>query len=375
MANITRGHTFSSGDLVTADKLHNLVDSASIANIAEAALADGSHIITSGTTAPSPATAGIVWWDTTTTEADGYGILKIYDGSRWQSVAKNVEQVFTNTSDDPLTSGDVVILDIGADRSVTTTTTPASTDFFGIMATSSSGSGDTTAGNDGRVVRSGLMIVNTTGDVTRGDYLGTSDTVKLAKSLGASPSAGAFGRAVANPNSIEGKWLVALSGKPSQPMGTSYPVSITNSFGSSFSQAFSRIDSSSSGNTIAFVSFTVTPVTSKPFIIDIDGRVFKSGSSTSTSTYALGQLFLREDWVLGGDPGTQIGGSLLQDAQGGSVAVGSSGSGNELYLNGRIVVPNTDTITRNFVITDAGSDSTGTLYFRGRFQVVQWTVA
>jgi hypothetical protein len=211
MANITRGHTFSSGDLVTATKLHNLVDDASVANIAEAALADGSHIITSSTTAPAAATAGHAWWDTSGPEADGYGILKIHDGTRWQSVAKNVEQYYFNRSGGDLTYGDLVIFDTSTARSVTTTTSAGSTKVAGVIASAADGLAVVADDSEGRVVRSGLVMVKTTGTVTLGDYLGTSDTVKLAKSLGSSQVAGAFGIAVKDTGTTD-QWLVALSG-------------------------------------------------------------------------------------------------------------------------------------------------------------------
>ena len=211
MANLTRGHTFSSGDLVTATKLHNLVDSASVANIAEAALADGSHIITSSTTAPAAATAGHAWWDTSSPEADGYGILKIHDGTRWQSVAKNVEQYYFNRSGATLDYGDLVIFDTSEARSVTTTTSAGSAKVAGVIASGLDGSTEVGDDSEGRVVRSGLVMVKTTGTVTLGDYLGTSDTVKLAKSLGSSQVAGAFGIAVKDTGTLD-QWLVALSG-------------------------------------------------------------------------------------------------------------------------------------------------------------------
>jgi len=213
MANLTRGHTFSSGDLVTATKLHNLVDSASVANIAEAALADGSHIITSSTTAPAAATAGHAWWDTSSPEADGYGILKIHDGTRWQSVAKNVEQYYFNRSGATLDYGDLVIFDTSEARSVTTTTSAGSAKVAGVIASGLDGSTEVGNDSEGRVVRSGLAVVNIKAGetVAIGDYLGTSDTVKLAKSLGSSQVAGAFGIAVKDTGTLN-QWLVALSG-------------------------------------------------------------------------------------------------------------------------------------------------------------------
>ena len=62
MANITRGFTFSSGDLVTAAKLHSLVDSASVSGVTQAAMSSGSNLITSGGTAPGSPAVGQAWW-------------------------------------------------------------------------------------------------------------------------------------------------------------------------------------------------------------------------------------------------------------------------------------------------------------------------
>ena len=225
MANITRGFTFSSGDLVTAAKLHSLVDSASVSGVTQAAMSSGSNLITSGGTAPGSPAVGQAWWDTSTTEADGNGILKIYDGTRWQSASKNQEQALTNRSGESLTHGDVVVLNTSADNSVTTTTTEASTDFLGIAATGTDGASTIGDQSEGRFVQSGLVVVNTTGTVARGDYLGTSGTVKLAKSLGASPVKGAFGRAIKN--TATDKWLVLMSGETLKPMGVGEPVELT----------------------------------------------------------------------------------------------------------------------------------------------------
>lgn len=210
MANISKGLTFSSGDLVTAVKLNDLVDDASISDITEGAFAAGSHIITSSTTAPAGATSGHAWWDTTSPEADGYGILKIHDGNRWQSVAKNVEQYYWNKSGGVLTYGDLVIFNTGVDRSVTTTTSAGNTLVAGVVASGTDGSGTVADNAEGRVVRCGLVVVTTNGTVTRGDYLGASATAKEAYSLGSSPTVGAFGIAVEN--TTTNKWLVAMSG-------------------------------------------------------------------------------------------------------------------------------------------------------------------
>ena len=214
MANISKGLTFSSGDLVTAVKLNDLVDDASISDITEGAFAAGSHIITSSTTAPAGATAGHAWWDTTAAEAEGYGILKIHDGNRWQSVAKNVEQYYTNKSGGVLTYGDLVVFDTSGDpadaQAVTTTTSAGNTLVAGVVASGTDGSGTVADNAEGRVVRCGLVVVTTNGSVDRGHYLGASATAKEAYSLGSSPTVGAFGVAVKN--TATNKWLVAMSG-------------------------------------------------------------------------------------------------------------------------------------------------------------------
>lgn len=346
MANITRGFTFSSGDLVTAAKLHSLVDSASISGLTQAALASSSNLITSGGTAPGSPAVGQAWWDTSTTEADGNGILKIYDGTRWQSASKNQEQALTNRSGGSLTHGDVVVLDTSADNSVTTTTTEASTDFLGIAATGTDGASTIGDQSEGRFVQSGLVVVNTTGTVARGDYLGTSGTVKLAKSLGASPAKGAFGRAIKN--TATDKWLVLMSGEVSKLSDTAYMEVLAednNTTGTSYAE-FSNTN---------VVTLTVTPNKPQPFSIKVNSFIHSNDS--------FGQDITNFSAVI------KEGSTTLHTIASGLTLPNNS----EWPIPADVVIANTGTASRTITLTLNGSNADGGVYY-GHVQAVQWKV-
>lgn len=350
MANITRGFTFSSGDLVTAAKLHSLVDSASISGLTQAALASSSNLITSGGTAPGSPAVGQAWWDTSTTEADGNGILKIYDGTRWQSASKNQEQSLINRSGGSLTHGDVVVLDTSADNSVTTTTTEASTDFLGIAATGTDGASTIGDQSEGRFVQSGLVVVNTTGTVARGDYLGTSGTVKLAKSLGASPAKGAFGRAIKN--TATDKWLVLMSGDVDTRGDTAITViGETDETNKSVTYTSSGIGSS-------LTDVSVTPTVAAPFMLYINGF-----------------LDTNDDLIMSA--------TIRETTDGGTTAIKTLFTGFDTDQNGRsgpvpfvnqMLISNTATTTRTFALYLDLTTSVGSGTYFGQMQAVQWRV-
>mgnify|MGYP001494764133 CR=1 FL=1 len=378
MANITRGFTFSSGDLVTAAKLHSLVDSASVSGVTQAAMSSGSNLITSGGTAPGSPAVGQAWWDTSTTEADGNGILKIYDGTRWQSASKNQEQALTNRSGESLTHGDVVVLNTSADNSVTTTTTEASTDFLGIAATGTDGASTIGDQSEGRFVQSGLVVVNTTGTVARGDYLGTSGTVKLAKSLGASPVKGAFGRAIKN--TATDKWLVLMSGETLKPMGVGEPVELTttakrmldasditdqdlgysaNNF-AVVGTIGSYDPSTGSGESEVWLDILVTPQFAEPIHLRIEGDLTLANINNSSQVDNL-RMFEYSSTSLATtkaelrDHGTDLIGSgatpLIRFTQEAAVDYTAGVKVNRTY-----VIPNTATTDRHFKILYAGGN-------------------
>ena len=366
MANITRGFTFSSGDLVTAAKLHSLVDSASISGVTQAALASSSNLITSGGTAPGSPAVGQAWWDTSTTEADGNGILKIYDGTRWQSASKNQEQALTNRSGGSLTHGDVVVLDTSADNSVTTTTTEASTDFLGIAATGTDGASTIGDQSEGRFVQSGLVVVNTTGTVARGDYLGTSGTVKLAKSLGASPAKGAFGRAIKN--TATDKWLVLMSGEVSKLSDTAYPVSFSNT--THRSSELSIPVNNGTASDVTADSFTISGVPlAQPFVIDLSGFV---EVSQTLSAVDVENIRLKE--------GSTTIGTLVPGSVFGFTTTGQPKTSAVYPFSGSIYVDNAVTTDRTFdlvvdeVETTGGSIGSMDYFIITNVNAVQWKV-
>lgn len=101
--------------------------------------------------------------------------------------AGSVVAFYTNSSGVALIAGDVVIVNSGADQSITTTTTAQSTVTVGVVAD------DIAAGAIGPVLTQGIAaLVNTTASVTRGRYAETSTTTKKATE-NATRRTGSFG--------------------------------------------------------------------------------------------------------------------------------------------------------------------------------------
>lgn len=101
--------------------------------------------------------------------------------------AGSVTAFYTNSSGVALIAGDVVIVNSGADQSITTTISAASTVPVGIVQD------DIAAGAIGPVLTQGIAaLVNTTASVTRGRYAETSTTAKKATE-NSTRRAGSFG--------------------------------------------------------------------------------------------------------------------------------------------------------------------------------------
>lgn len=137
----------------------------------------------------------------------------------------SVEPDLTNKSGGSVVAGDVVIQSTGTASSFTTTTTANATNVIGVVMES--------IANDasGRVARHGVVTVNVTGSVAIGDYLTTSTTVKLAKSVGSSLTIGSFAIAL---TADSGGTCTALlrfpahSGSGADPSGTYGPNLVMN---------------------------------------------------------------------------------------------------------------------------------------------------
>lgn len=81
-AAITKGKTFASTETVTNDKLHALVDNATIANIDQTNMAANYGTVI--TSASQPSDTDALWLDTSGTK-----VLKYHDGSSWTAVSQS----------------------------------------------------------------------------------------------------------------------------------------------------------------------------------------------------------------------------------------------------------------------------------------------
>lgn len=99
---------------------------------------------------------------------------------------RQAEPQLTNKSGAGVIAGDLVKVDMANDSSFTTTTTASQSAVFGVAM-------ETIANNaTGRVRLIGKVTINITGTVTRGDYLESSTSAKLAKSAGTGKTSATF---------------------------------------------------------------------------------------------------------------------------------------------------------------------------------------
>lgn len=177
------GKYFGSNEQLTAAKLHQIIESASITGFDQTNMASGAGLVISSATSPSDTDA--LWFDT------NLNLLRFYNGTVWSPVSGG--EVVTNKSGGSLARGDVVIWDVTNDLSVTTTSRTLDVWFAGIAA-------GTIANNaSGVIITSGLFVVNLINSITNDGtsrYLGTTTTPKKAvATLTTNPSSlGHWGR-------------------------------------------------------------------------------------------------------------------------------------------------------------------------------------
>ena len=169
---IQSGYSFAGGEEVTSTKLHQIIEGPNspsdttltiVTGFDQTNMASGAGLCIAGTAAPSDTDA--IWYDTT------LGLLRIYDGTNWQPVGQGV--VLNNASGASVAAGDVVIVSTGTDSSFTTTTSANSALYLGVAA-------ETIASSASGVIRThGRTTVNLVSAGTRGQWVGTSTTVKL----------------------------------------------------------------------------------------------------------------------------------------------------------------------------------------------------
>ena len=168
MATLSKGHTFSGGETVTAQKLNDLVDSATISNIvnadinASAAIALSKLATGALPTAITVASANLV--DGTIVNAD-------INASAAIAATKLASDSITNTQikSDAASAGSKIAPDFGAQNVVTTGTLGAGATTVGTLAAAATTlSGALTLGNNNIVAGTGA-----------GTKIGTATTQKL----------------------------------------------------------------------------------------------------------------------------------------------------------------------------------------------------
>ena len=188
MANLNKGTTFVSGGEVTAAKLNDMVDNATITDITATDLASNNAMVTIGT---APANkAGNLYFDNGSNSTFGAknGELLVYSGGMFHSAAENVETIMTFLSTESPVVGSVMTLDTTTNDQVKMSSVANDTSVVGVVAETSS--------TKARVVRTGYAKVKCNASLTdsnRGNYLVASGTAGEATTASIVQK-GAFGR-------------------------------------------------------------------------------------------------------------------------------------------------------------------------------------
>src|SRR3990167_2484646 len=114
-ATLSRGKTFTASEQVTAAKLHQLIDSGTIANIDRTNFDTVTRPITQSSSAPTSPITGELWWDT------GSSCVRVYNGTNWVG-CQNIA-LLTNKSGGGHVAGDTCIVNTGTASAVSNTTT------------------------------------------------------------------------------------------------------------------------------------------------------------------------------------------------------------------------------------------------------------
>lgn len=175
MADFTPGYTFQTADLVTAQKLNDLIANAEPSNLDRTDFSATSRIVTVGATAPSAPQTGEPWYST----AEAQPLW--YTGTSFRAAD---ELLLTATVG--MNAGYVAVFDSANDLSATTTTTVGDIRWAGVVRE------DVNATDECRLARTGIVPVMTDGNgVARGEYLKASGTAGQATAV-ATADPGAF---------------------------------------------------------------------------------------------------------------------------------------------------------------------------------------
>ena len=342
MANLNKGTTFVSGGEVTAAKLNDMVDNATITDITATDLASNNAMVTIGT---APANkAGNLYFDNGSNSTFGAknGELLVYSGGMFHSAAENVETVMTFLSTESPVVGSVMTLDTTTNDQVKMSSVANDTSVVGVVAETSS--------TKARVVRTGYAKVKCNGSLTdanRGNYLVASATAGQATTASVI-EAGTFGR-VMSIDLSDDTIAYAMIFPATQPSGTAY-MEVLAEDNNTAGTAYTSLSSNPNA-----VTLTVTPNKPQPFSVKVNAfiRNTDAGSSVLNDFSAI----IKEGST-----------TLHTIVSGQTVNFGRS-----QQVTADVVIANTDTASRTITLTLGGSVNDGATYY-GHVQAVQWKV-
>lgn len=342
MANLNKGTTFVSGGEVTAAKLNDMVDNATITDITATDLASNNAMVTIGT---APANkAGNLYFDNGSNSTFGAknGELLVYSGGMFHSAAENVETVMTFLSTESPVVGSVMTLDTTTNDQVKMSSVANDTSVVGVVAETSS--------TKARVVRTGYAKVKCNASLTdanRGNYLVASATAGQATTASVI-EAGTFGR-IMSIDLSDDTIAYAMIFPATQPSGTAY-MEVLAEDNNTAGTAYTSLSSNPNA-----VTLTVTPNKPQPFSIKVNAFIRNTDAGAS----------VLDDFSASIKEGST---TLHTIVSGQSVNFGRS-----QQVTADVVIANTDTASRTITLTLGGSVNDGATYY-GHVQAVQWKV-
>ena len=361
MANLNKGTTFVSGGEVTAAKLNDMVDNATITDITATDLASNNAMVTIGT---APANkAGNLYFDNGSNSTFGAknGELLVYSGGMFHSAAENVETVMTFLSTESPVVGSVMTLDTTTNDQVKMSSVANDTSVVGVVAETSS--------TKARVVRTGYAKVKCNASLTdanRGNYLVASATAGQATTASVI-EAGTFGR-IMSIDLSDDTIAYAMIFPATQPSGTAYPVSFSNT--THRSSQLSITASNGTASDVTADSFTISGVPlAQPYVIDLSGFVEVSDTLSGVDVE---NIRLKE--------GSTTIGTLVPGSVFGFTTTGQPKTSAVYPFSGSIYVDNAVTTDRTFdlvvdeVEVTPGSIGTMNYFLTTNVNAVQWKV-
>lgn len=336
MATVSKGYTFGATEQVTNTKLHTLVDSATVTNIVSTDMASSAKVVFVGASAPASPTEGQPWFDTS--PGNNQGILRIYDGAQFRSVAAGF--LGRNNGVSTIAQGAPVKVDTAAahatDGRVDVLETTAKTDaVVGVALT------DITAGSTGPIIETGKLT--NLRKVSAGDA-GIGDPVLPSATAGFATAANAPGFGPLRGGDF-GVWTNTIASGVTVGQALIFPQNRGSSYyllgGATL--LFSHTTTTTLGSFVDdFVTWTTTPSNLIARVVRIHIQNRAGGASDFYVALRDGDLstnFLHVPCSHSSQSGNNAGGNEFNALTFQGIVPGSSTTA-DLYLNGDVAVGN-----------------------------------